>query len=103
MKARLTQPVTRKQIIDAEYEKAWNELLDRRSLDLDTAVLFTLHCVFGKGKVTLRRYYVDHVKHMRAMLDRYDDVTFDRMRAELLKIGVDVKAWYEELYGEGKT
>ena len=103
MKARLTQPVTRKQIILAECDREWKDLFEKRCLDLDTAVLFVLRNQFGLGAVRLYRYYRDHAKHMRSMLDRYDDVTFDRMRAELLKIGVDVKAWYEELYGEGKT
>ena len=99
MKAHLTRPVTSKQIIYAACEQEFNKLLDRRSLDLDTVVLFLLHSKFGFGKDRCRRFYEAYAKEYKEILSQYEEVTFERLRSDLLRYGIEVEKWNKELIG----
>lgn len=88
-----------KKKIDREVEKAFHALLDRKSLDLDTVMLFVLHSVFGFGAERTRRFYESYVESFKAFYSDYEESTYDRMREDLKKYGIEVEKWNKDLMG----
>lgn len=99
MKAHLTRPVTQKEIINEAIEKGFYMLLDQRSIDLDTIMLFVLHSVFGFGAERARRFYESYVESFKAFYSDYEEATYDRMREDLKKYGIEVEKWNKDLMG----
>lgn len=69
-------------------------------LDMDAAVLWSLHETFGFGKKRLRRFYEAFTVQHEALRDHYklDDDTNTWICRHLLKekVGVDLEAWEKE-------
>ena len=68
------------------------------SIDIDTCVLWTLHNRYGWGKQRLKKFYADLFdEHLRVrQFYDIDDMYPERMK--LKEKGIDVEAWYNELF-----
>ena len=88
--------------INREVEKAFYSLLDRKSLDLDTVMLFVLHSIFGFGADRARRYYESYVENFKVFYSNYEEAAYDRMRNDLKKYGIEVEMWYRELVAKSE-
>lgn len=95
-----------KDIMMKEIHKVRMEYDRKATIDMDTCVLWCLHVCFGWGKVRLKRFYqalFEEHKRVREFYD-IDDVYPERIK--LKEIGVDIEAWYDELFtktGEYKS
>ena len=94
MKAML--PDDRKRI-KVEVRKEVEACFERKCIDMDAMILWNLHKQFGFGKDRLRRYFDGYVKEIRALQELYGEYAWQKMRDELLRIGVDIEAWEKEL------
>lgn len=83
--------------IKLEVKKEVDAFFNRKSMDYDTYVFWTLHKRFGFGPVRLRRFFDEYIAEIRKEQNTYRDLTAEKMR-EALKhnIGVDVEAWERE-------
>lgn len=70
------------------------------AIDMDTMVLWTLHTRLRFGKKRLRRFYLWMFTEHLKMRDRYEVDELYPERQKLKDIGVDVEAWYNELFDE---
>lgn len=84
--------------IKLEVRKELDKIFERKSMDYDTYVFWTLYKKFGFGPVRLRRFFDDYILEIRKDQDQYRDLTAEKMR-EALKhnIGVDLEAWEREV------
>ena len=95
MKAKVPFQMTGKQrqALNEEIEKQVEEALQADILEIDAAILWTLHLCFGFGKKRLKRFF-DFFCKLSNVNDRF------KVRAnniEMLKgIGVDVEEWNRE-------
>lgn len=86
-------------VLDAEINRQILENDLQFSIDNDSAILEMLHGHFGFGKKRLKKawklFFAEHKK-----LREYYEMTPEDggwlCRQRLLKIGVDVEAWYKE-------
>lgn len=88
-----------RQALNIEVKKAIVENEEKYRADLDAAILYFLHTEYGFGVKRLRDFWDGFNK-------LHDDIVHDYMidsdeaawvcRDALKRIGVDVKAWYEE-------
>lgn len=70
------------------------------TLDLDTLYLWTLYNKYGWSKKKLKRFYLDvFAEHMR-MREFYEMDEMYPERHILKDKGVDIEAWYNELFDE---
>lgn len=69
-------------------------------LDIDTMVLWTLHQCYGWGATRLKRFYRDMMKEHLRMREFYELDDLYPERFKLKEKGVDVEAWYEELFDD---
>lgn len=69
-------------------------------LDIDTMVLWTLHQCYGWGATRLRKFYVAMMKEHLRMREFYELDDLYPERYKLKEKGVDVEAWYEELFDD---
>ena len=86
-------------VLDEEINKQILEHDLQFQIDNDSAILEMLHVHFGFGKKRLRKawklFYAEHKK----LREHYEMTPEDGgwlCRQRLLKIGVDVEAWYKE-------
>lgn len=75
-------------------------------LDMDAAVLWTLHRKYGWAKKKLRSFFEDFAFTHDELCKYYelddDDNGIWLCRKQLLEIGVDVEAWEKEYEERGK-
>lgn len=69
-------------------------------LDIDTMVLWTLHQCYGWGATRLKKFYVAMMKEHLRMREFYEMDDLYPERHKLKEKGVDVEAWYEELFDD---
>lgn len=70
---------------------------ERLSLDIDAAVLWTLHRHLGFGVKRLHRFYLAMAAEHRRMREYYQmDDTYPE-RYKLKELGADIEAWQKEV------
>ena len=69
-------------------------------LDIDTMVLWTLHQCYGWGAARLKKFYVAMMKEHLRMREFYELDDLYPERHKLKEKGVDVEAWYDELFDD---
>lgn len=70
------------------------------TLDMDTLYLWTLHSKYGWGVKRLKQFYLDvFAEHMR-MREFYEMNDMYPERHKLKEKGIDIEAWYNELFDE---
>ena len=69
-------------------------------LDIDTMVLWTLHQCYGWGAARLKKFYVAMMKEHLRMREFYEMDDLYPERYKMKEKGVDVEAWYEELFDD---
>lgn len=69
-------------------------------LDIDTMVLWTLHQCYGWGSARLKKFYVAMMKEHLRMREFYELDDLYPERYKLKEKGVDVEAWYDELFDD---
>lgn len=69
-------------------------------LDIDTMVLWTLYQCYGWGAARLKKFYVAMMKEHLRMREFYELDDLYPERHKLKEKGVDVEAWYDELFDE---
>lgn len=89
-----------KDIMMAEIHKSLVQKEKDLSLDIDTCVLWTLHNNYGCGKQRLRKFYMDLFEEHLRMRQFYDIDEPYPERMKLKEKGVDVEAWYNELFDD---
>lgn len=86
-------------VLDEEINRQILENDLQFSIDNDSAILEMLHVHFGFGKKRLRKawklFYAEH-KKLREYYQMEPEDGGWLCRQRLLKIGVDVEAWYKE-------
>lgn len=88
--------------LDAEICKMVVELNNEFNIDIDAAILWTLHEYLGLGPKRLRGFW-EAFKSTRADMIKHYEMPDDfawLCRQKLKDIGVDVKAWNDELTQE---
>lgn len=94
-----TQGVGRK----AMMHEINQQILDKDKayqLDIDTMVLWTLYQCYGWGAVRLKKFYVDMMKEHLRMRKFYELDDLYPERHKLKEKGVDIEAWYSELFDD---
>ena len=87
-----------KDIIMEEIHRARLEYDRKATIDIDTCVLWCLHVCFGWGAVRLKRFYQALFEEHKRVREYYDIDDPYPERMKLKEIGVDVEAWYDELF-----
>ena len=86
-------------VLDEEINRQILENDLKFSIDNDSAILYMLHVHFGFGKKRLRKAWKLFFAEHKKLRDYYQMEPEDGgwlCRQRLLKIGVDVEAWYKE-------
>lgn len=84
----------------SEIHKNLVEKEKELALDVDTCVLWTLHNKYGWGKQRLKKFYLDLFEEHLNMRKYYDIDDMYPERIKLKEKGVDVEAWYNELFDD---
>lgn len=86
-------------VLDEEINRQILENDLQFSIDNDSAILYMLHVHFGFGKKRLKKAWKLFFAEHKKLRDYYQMEPEDGgwlCRQRLLKIGVDVEAWYKE-------
>lgn len=70
------------------------------TLDMDSMVLWTLHNKYGWGFKRCRQFYLDMFSEHIRMREFYELDDLYPERYKLKEKGIDVEAWYNELFDE---
>lgn len=70
------------------------------TLDMDSMVLWTLHHKYGWGFKRCRQFYLDMFSEHIRMREFYELDDLYPERYKLKEKGIDVEAWYNELFDE---
>lgn len=92
-----------KEALQTEIHNRLVEQERKVSIDIDTSVLWVLHVKYGWGKQRLKTFYNALFEEHRNVRQFYgiDDVYPERMK--LKERGIDVEAWYDELFTRDGT
>lgn len=89
-----------KQVIVHEVHQQCLALDKAFTLDMDTVYLWTLHSKYGWGLKRLKQFYKDvFIEHLR-MREYYEVDDLYPERYKLKEKGIDIEAWYNELFDE---
>lgn len=91
-----------KEIMEKHVRERILALDKQYSLDMDTTVLWTLR-QYGWGPTRLKRFYRDLFANHREMRQRYEMMECFPERQMLKEQGIDVEAWFNELFEEDGT
>ena len=72
----------------------------RFTLDVDSMVLSTLHHEYGWGPKRCKDFYIRMFRHHMEMRKFYEIDDLYPERYKLKEAGIDVEAWYNELFDE---
>ena len=97
----LNSPFVR-ELLERKVRERILELDKQFSLDMDTSVLWTLR-QYGWGYTRLKRFYKDLFDNHRKMLQRYEMAECFPERQMLKEQGIDVEAWFNEMFEEDGT
>lgn len=91
-----------KEIIDQEISRRILELDKQYSLDMDSMVVWTL---FQRGHRAdwLKKFYADMFRWHRKLRDHYQIPECFPERLMLKEKGIDVEAWFNELFNDDGT
>lgn len=92
-----------RQKMEQEIYKQCLEADKRLTKDMDTVVLWTLHNVYGWGPKRLRDFYLAMLKEHLRMREFYELEDLYPERMKLREIGVDLDAWYDEIFNDDGT
>lgn len=95
----LKNPVI-KDLIQSEVTRILLERDKQYAIDVDAMVMFTLHKELGWGKKRLRKFYLSMFRNHLAMRNHYLMQDTYPERYKLKEQGVDLDAWYNELFDE---
>lgn len=97
----LKNPVV-KEIIDQEISKRILELDKQYSLDMDSMVIWTL---FQRGHRAewLKKFYIDMFRWHRKLRAHYEIPECFPERLLMKEKGIDVEAWFNEMFHEDGT
>lgn len=89
-----------KDIMLAEIQKNIRKYERKAAIDLDTVALWVLFSRYGWGKQRLKTFYQSMFAEHQNMRKYYgiDDLYPERYK--LKERGIDVEAWYDELFDE---
>lgn len=87
-------------LIRAEISKKLLDMDKQFTIDIDTMVLWTLYSRYGWRKDRLRRFYLSMFDEHMSMRSRYELNELYPERKKLKDAGIDVEAWYNELFNE---
>lgn len=91
-----------KEIMMAEIHKSILEREKVLAMDLDTCAIWTLYNKYGWGKQRLKKFYNELFEEHLNMRKFYDIDDLYPERLKLKEKGIDIEAWYDELFdGEG--
>lgn len=97
----LNSPFVR-DLMEKEIRRRLLEMDKQFSLDMDTTVLWTLR-QYGWGYTRLKRFYRDMFINHRKMRQRYEMKDCFPERQILKEQGIDVEAWFDEMFEEDGT
>lgn len=89
-----------KPLIRAEISKQILDMDKQFTVDIDTMVLWTLYSRYGWRKDRLRQFYLCMFDEHMSMRSRYELNELYPERQKLKEAGIDVEAWYNELFNE---
>lgn len=95
----LKNPVI-KDLVKSEVTRILLERDKQYAIDVDAMVMFTLHKELGWGKKRLRKFYLAMFRNHLAMRNHYLIEDTYPERYKLKEQGVDLDAWYNELFDE---
>lgn len=87
------------EILDRKVSERILEIDANYTLDLDTMVIWTLR-QYGWGEKRLKRFYIDMFKQHRRLRAYYQTNDPYPERALMKREGIDVEAWYNEIFDE---
>lgn len=97
-----TQGVGKKAMMHEIHQQVLE--MDRQyQLDVDTMILWTLHQCYGWGAARLKKFYVAMMKEHLRMREFYELDDLYPERHKLKEKGVDIEAWYDELFDEDEN
>ena len=91
--------------LNKEMRRQLLEYTNQNQIDLDSAILYTLHTEFGFGKKRLKRFYNAVSKQFNDLTAYYqmpEDFPFLCER-KLRDIGVDVREWNQDVSNTSVT
>lgn len=86
-----------------EINKQCIEASKGLTLDMDAMYLWALHVRHGWGAKRLYQFYKDVFEEHKAMREFYEMEDTYPERQKLKAIGVDLEAWYDELFNPDGT
>lgn len=93
----LKNPIV-KQIVDQEVTQILLEKDKQYAIDVDAMVMWALHTVLGFGPKRLRKFYLAMFREHYRMRKHYEMQGTYPERYKLKDMGVDLEAWYNELF-----
>lgn len=87
-----------KDIIMAEIDKRILERERQAAIDLDTVAIWVLYTKYGWGKERLKKFYSAMFEEHYNMRQHYEIDDLYPERYKLKEKGIDVEAWYDELF-----
>ena len=91
-----------KALLDQEISKRILELDKEYTLDVDTMVIWTLR-QHGWGPKRLKRFYRDMFRWHRKLREHYEIPECFPERQMLKEQGIDVEAWFKEMFNDDGT
>lgn len=82
--------------MEDEIKRQILEQQDRLELDIDAAILWTLHVSCGFGPKRLEKFYYDLIRIWKEMRRQYEDEDSYAERYKLKELGVNVEKLREE-------
>lgn len=92
---------TEKKALDMEARRALAEHTRKHELEIEAMVMRQVRRSTGWGKIKLKRFYMDFVPDIMALVKRYemDEVDMPWLcTQELKEEGFDIEAWHREAY-----
>ena len=87
--------------LDMEARRALAEHTRKHELEIEAMVMRQVRRSTGWGKIKLKRFYMDFVPEIMALVKRYEMEEVDMpwlCTQELKEEGFDIKAWHREAY-----
>lgn len=88
------------EVFEHEARQKLLELDKQFALDVDTMVLWTLHKHYGFGPKRAKEFYTLMFKEHQHMREYYEMDDLYPERHKLKEAGIDVEAWFNELFDE---
>ncbi len=90
-----------KKALDMEARRALAEHTRKHELEIEAMIMRQVRRHTGWGKIKLKRFYMDFVPEIMALVERYEMEEVDMpwlCMQELKEEGFDIEAWHREAY-----